>query len=524
MLNSDSPNGDSDRPENIAASTREERGEEIGVSTRRKLLRSGALLGASALLSGCSKIIQRYTAPSAPESIELPRGKIEPAARLLNRAAFGIAPGEIARVEKIGLARYIEEQLHPDDSEEQILTLRLRGIEALNSNPTDLQNFKEREILFQMQQAAILRATYSRHQLRERMIDFWSNHFNIYAGEGHRTFYKPSDEFGVVRQHALGNFPELLNASARSSAMLFYLNNDSNKRGVPNENYARELMELHTMGVGSGYTQRDVQEVARCLTGWTVEERFGRRRGSFRFDESRHDNGEKTVLGTRIPKGGGESDTTRVLAILSNHPKTAEFISGKICRHFLGDAAETWTKKLAAIYLRTNGDIKAMLRPLLLSEELQTSPPILKRPFDFVVSSMRALNADTDGGFGVQTHLAKMGQPLYQWPMPDGYPDTTAAWTGSLLSRWNFALALCGGTLSGTSVRLPDLIRSAPKGKTQINALQEIVLARHADSSSREYSQLERALSAAQKSRDNESAALSQSAALLLATPHFQWR
>ena len=527
-------------PENIASTRSETRAaeanpastrEENTAVSRRAWLRGGALLGAGALLSGCSDVIQRFTSPAPPASIELPRGETHPIARLLNRAAFGASPGEIARVEKIGAARYVEEQLNAAGDEPQILTLRLRGIEALQSNPTDLQNLKEREVLFQIQQAAILRATYSRHQLRERMIDFWSNHFNIYAREGHYTFYKPADEFGVIREGALGKFPDLLHASARSPAMLFYLNNDINKRGVPNENYARELMELHTMGVHGGYTQRDVQEVARCLTGWTVEERFAHKRGTFRFDSALHDDGEKIVLGTRIPAGGGESDTMRVLALLAKHPATAHHIAGKISRYFLGDAAEKWTGKLAAIYSQTGGDIKAMLRPLLLSDELRDGPPFLKRPFDFVISSMRALNADTDGGGAVQDHLAKMGQPLYQWPMPDGYPDTTAAWTGSLLSRWNFALALCGGTLKGvlggTSVDLPALLSSAPSQESSTDALTEIILSRRNASDARGAAQLQRALSAMKNGREysqDKTAALSDAAALLLASPDFQWR
>ena len=329
----------------------------------------------------------------------------------------------------------------------------------------------------------------------------------------------------MVRTHALGKFPELLNASAHSPAMLFYLNNDANKSGVPNENYARELMELHTLGVHGGYTQKDVLEVARCFTGWTIEGRFLRRRGTFVFDAKQHDNGAKTVLGTRIAPGGGEKDARQVLALLAKHPATANFISGKISRYFLGDDAEKWTGKLAKIYQQTNGDIPAMLRPLLLSDELRDSPPILKRPFDFLVSSLRALNADTDGGRGVQEHLASMGQPLYQWPMPDGYPDRTAAWTGSLLARWNFALALCGGDVDGTSLDLPKLLRSTPKNQ-QERALREIVLSQRFDKDAPE---LERALDEMKAGRkylpdENKVAELRDLAALLLAAPEFQWR
>ena len=495
---------------------------------RRDLLRGGALVGASALLAGCSQIVRRYTAPAAPASIALPAGEVEPIARLLHRTSFGPTPGEIARVKTLGLEKYVKEQLRPNEEESTLLSLRLRGIEALHGNAMDLQNFKEREVLQQLQQAAILRAVYSRHQLRERMVDFWSNHFNIYAHEGHHTFYKPMDEFSVVRAHALGKFPELLNASAHSPAMLFYLNNDANKSGVPNENYARELMELHTLGVHGGYTQKDVLEVARCFTGWTVEDRFLRKRGTFRFDATRHDDGAKTVLGTRIAPGGGEKDALQVLALLARHPATAQFIGGKISRYFLGDDEAKWTGKLAKIYRQTDGNIVEMLRPLLLSNELRDSPPILKRPFDYLVSSLRATNADTDGGAGVQEHLRRMGQPLYQWPMPDGYPDRTASWTGSLLARWNFALALCAGGVDGTSLDLSKLLQSAPKNK-QAQALREIVLSRRTNEN---VPRLERALDEMKAGRkylqaDPKAAddvALKENAVLLLASPEFQWR
>ncbi|BCM88388.1 hypothetical protein IAD21_00219 [Abditibacteriota bacterium] len=495
---------------------------------RRDLLRGGVLVGAGALLSGCSQVIRRYTAPEVPASVMLPTGDVEQIARLLHRTTFGPLPGEIARVKALGVEAYVEEQLHPGDEESLLLNLRLRGIEALHEDAMDLQNFKESEVLEQLQQATILRAVYSRHQLRERMVDFWSNHFNIYAHEGHHTFYKPADEFGVVRPHVLGKFPELLNASAHSPAMLFYLNNDANRSGVPNENYARELMELHTLGVHGGYTQKDVQEVARCFTGWTVEGRFARRRGTFRFDASRHDDGAKTVLGTRIAPGGGEKDAQQVLALLSQHPATARFISRKISRYFLGDGEDKFTHKLAKIYQQTGGDLKAMLRPLLLSDELRDSPPILKRPFDYLISSLRALNADTDGGRGVQEHLRHMGQPLYQWPMPDGYPDRTGAWTGSLLARWNFALALAAGDVEGTSLDLPKLLQATPEAR-QAQALREIVFAQHSPSPAPHFQRALNEMKSARKAlRPGVEAThvitLTENAALLVAAPEFQWR
>ncbi|MDF2439265.1 MAG: hypothetical protein JWN98_249, partial [Abditibacteriota bacterium] len=413
--------------------------------------------GVASLSAGCSRLGQRLTHPAPVElDTAFPRGLAqsdgEKAARLLNRMAFGARPGDVARVTKMGHAAYIEEQLNPVDQEELLLQVRLRGLEVLRSNAIELRDLQETEVLRQLQQAAILRAVYSQYQLRERLVDFWSNHFNIYARKGLGTYLITADDIAVIRTHALGTFPDLLRASAHSPAMLSYLDNSENRRGVANENYARELLELHTLGVGGGYSQSDVQEVARCLTGWTIENRFLYRRGTFRFDEARHDNGVKTVLGTRIAAGGGQSDGDKVLSILSSHPATAHFIASKLCRYFLGQENAQWARRLAHIYTQTKGNISAMLRPLLLSEELLHSAPIVKRPFDYLVSALRTLNADSDGGALLQKHLENMGQTLWSWPMPDGYPDSTAAWSGSVLSRWNFAFALCSRDIPNTTI------------------------------------------------------------------------
>jgi uncharacterized protein (DUF1800 family) len=276
-------------------------------------------------------------------------------------------------------------------------------------------------------------------------------------------------------------------------------------------------MELHTLGVHGGYSQKDVQEVARCFTGWTIEDRFlNRYRGQFRFDAERHDNGEKIVLGQKISAKGGEKDAERVLDILVKHPQTAKYISEKLCRYFLGEESGAWPQKMAKIYLQTNGDIKAMLRPLLLSDELRNGAPIIKRPFDFLVSSLRALGADTDGGPPLQTHLTRMGQPLHLWPMPDGYPDQTRAWTGSLLARWNFAIALTHNKIDNTSLNLAALV-----GKREAaQALTEIVLGHPAQEKQKLINTITKNLADVK----DEAKVASNTAALLLCTPEFQWR
>lgn len=461
-------------------------------SSRREFL--GLAAGVAGALAGCEAL--RTAQHSLPTNIALPKHGTSEALRVLNRAAFGPRPGDIAELNAIGREQYVEKLLRAEERESLDLVARLHRIDVLRMDGIELLDLPRDEIIRQLQQAAILRAIYGRNQLLERMVEFWSNHFNIYARKAEGMYFLPAESEQVIRKHALGKFEDLLMGTAKSPAMLNYLDNKVNRKGVPNENYARELLELHTMGVDGGYTQNDVQEVARCLTGWTIESRFMRPRGKFRFDDSQHDDGEKHVLGHRIPPNGGVEDGETVIEMLAKHPATARFISSKICRYFLGDAAETWIERTAETFVSTGGDIRAILKPILLSDELVESTPIIKRPFDFVVSALRALDADTDGNRSLQRHLEAMGQPLYQWPMPDGYPDSTESWTGSLLARWKFATDLIGNRIAGTTVSLDRL-------KNRGANWSQLVLASHETWS---------------VGGDKETVAL------LLCSPAFQWR
>ena len=477
---------------------------------RRDVLGLGVAAGGATLLSGCARIAQRVGGiadAGLPASLDLPKGPVHPTVRLLNRTGFGPRPGEIAQVSGEGHEAYIERQLNPSGEEDLSLILQLERIESVHEHGSELEDEPQNEMLRQMQQAALLRAVYGRHQLLERMSDLWTNHFNIYARKNDEPNQKQTDTEQVIRKHALGKFPEMLSASAHSPAMLAYLDNQVNRRGVANENYARELMELHTLGVHGGYSQKDVQEVARCFTGWGLENGFLKRRGDFKFDPDLHDNGPKTVLGQRIPGGGDQSDGEKVLEILGKHPATAKFVSMKICRHFLGVTEGPWVDKLSEIYLSTGGDIKAMLRPMLLSDDLLNGPPVPKRPLDYMASAMRALDARSDCNIPLQEHLDHMGQPLYQWPMPDGYPEKATAWTGSLLARWRFALALTGGQIGGTSVNLKNLF-----DKTEMAPIAAATNLIHG-----------------RKPGDEDKALMgitdpAKLAALCLASPEFQWR
>jgi len=422
-------------------------------TTRRRILGLGAVSLAASLLSGCESLEQRLTKEALPADALPPALPVaSPAMRLLNRMAYGPRPGDVARVARLGVAAYVEEQLAADTlAEDAVLTWRLGTLaDTLDPDTGLLFDEDDKRLVAALRQSATLRAVYSRRQLQERMVEFWTNHFNIYAFKGQGPQLKVIDDGETIRTHALGKFRDLLGASARSAAMLGYLDNTANRKGVPNENYARELMELHTLGVHGGYTQRDVKEVARCLTGWTVEKHW--HRGRFRFDPSAHDDGPKHVLAVMLPAGGGVRDGERVLDIVAAHPATAQHLARKLCLHFLGNAPDALISHIASVYRQTGGDIKSVLRPLLLSPELLHAPPILKRPFDYAVSALRAFNVDTDGGVGVQKHLEAMGEPLFAWPMPDGFPEGTRAWTGALIPRWNFALALTGKKVENTTL------------------------------------------------------------------------
>jgi uncharacterized protein (DUF1800 family) len=475
--------------------------------TRRALLQSGtaaAALGAA----GCSNGLRRFALGPA-EELAPPPAFADPDAALLHRIGFGPGPGERERLAETGREAFVREQLRADLKEPLALTARLARLDVLRLTESDLHDLPEELLLRQLQQAAILRAVESPNQLLERLTDFWTNHFNVYARKGHAAWRKPGDELNVIRKHALGKFPDLLKASAHSPAMLAFLDNQVNRKGIANENYARELMELHSLGVHGGYTQKDVQEVARCFTGWSIENRFLRPRGKFRFLAENHDDGEKTVLGHRIPAGGGKRDGDRVLEILGAHPSTARHISEKLARYFLGEAPGPWPKRMAEIYRRTGGDIRAMLEPMLLSEEMRSAKPIFKRPFDFLASSIRVFGGKTDGGSSIQEHLERMGQPLHQWPMPDGYPDKTAAWTGSLLARWSFALDLTNGRIPGTELDLERLPGQGPK--TRCEAAARLALGHVSLSAA-----LGEALA---RCRDEKEAVT-----LCLASAEFQWR
>src|SRR5882724_9399709 len=377
----------------------------------------------------------------------------------------------------------------------------------------------------ELQMSRILRAVYSERQLQEVMVDFWTNHFNVYAAKGADRWLLTSYDRDTIRPHTLGKFYDLLLADAQSPAMLFYLDNflsvspnaqppqqrpgaargplanlrmsnnpqdqrpqqQQQRRGI-NENYARELMELHTLGVDGGYTQKDVQEVARCFTGWTIiaprgagaaaqaiinprmADMIRNNPGSFIYRPGVHDNGEKIVLGHKIPAGGGEKDGLMVLDILAHHPATAKFIATKLVRRFVADEPPpALVDRVAQTFLKTDGDIREMLRTIFSSPEFNSPDAYrakVKRPFELAVSAVRTIGADTNGGPQFHQWIQRMGQPLYGFQTPNGYSDVAENWvnTGALLERMNFALALVSNRIPGTHVDLSRLMTDTKSG------------------------------------------------------------
>ena len=419
--------------------------------SRRELVAAGA--GAALGLAGCNRIASQARRFAEVRTSPLQRSDV-PDVALLNRFAFGPTAVEVDMLRSQGLDAWFEAQLGPDDREPAPLELMVSRLDTEHFSSWELRDLPATAVSTQLQQKALLMAVYSPWQLRERMVEFWTDHFSIYAQKGLASFRKPLDERNVIRKHALGRFPDMVKASAHSTAMLVYLDQQNSTSAHPNENYARELLELHTLGVDGGYTQDDVMEVARCLTGWTEQRGFLKHKGEFKFESTLHDPGSKRVLGRTISAGGGKEDGDRVLDLVATHPSTARHISRKLCRYFLGDAGPTAEATVAEAFMRTGGDIKAMLRALFAAYRGISVRPQVRRPFEYMVATLRAIGADTDGGHPILEHLTRMGHARYEWPMPDGYPIKDDAWTGSMVGRWRFVHDLLAGHIGGTRVDL----------------------------------------------------------------------
>jgi uncharacterized protein (DUF1800 family) len=479
-------------------------------------------------------VAQKSSVPSKPDDRTV--------AHVLNRIGFGARPGDIARVQQVGLAAYIEQQLHPERIADGALAARLSEFPTLGMSTSELadqyfnpadelrrqnqqkqaraaqngdpsmamtpppppQPTPEQRMLQQaaqtplndLMQAKVIRATLSEHQLEEVLVDFWFNHFNVFVGKGQVRQYLTEYERDAIRANVLGNFRTMLGATAHSPAMLFYLDNfqsrtanapagrgrgqqpqnpqrinsarlnpaqqrqlqqrlqqmqEQQKRpqGGLNENYARELMELHTLGVDAGYTQQDVIEVAKILTGWTIDR--PQQGGGFIFREQMHESGTKTVLEKKF-KEEGEKEGEKLLDMLAMHPSTAKHISFKLVQRFVADdPPAALVDRAAKRFLETKGDLREVTRLIITSPEFfdqQYFSAKVKTPLEFVVSAARATNANIVNAQPiVQALRGELGMPLYGAQPPTGYSMTADAWvnTGALLNRMNFALQLLNG-------------------------------------------------------------------------------
>ena len=529
-----------------------------------------------------------FAAPVATSPSKAPLTEEQKIQHALNRLTFGARPGEVAQVRKIGLQRWIDSQLAPPTIDDSVLEAKISRLPNLNAPPAQLQlaylsdstafikklredskagapnnapqlNANQQKLVEQIEKsgispgtstqtlgalnvAKIARAVESKRQLQEVLVDFWSNHFNVDVRKNVVRSLKIVEDREVIRPRVFGKFRDLLGASAKSPAMLFYLDNvqssrdyDANQmplvqrrlqnkpnaarlmKGGLNENYARELMELHTLGADGGYTQKDVQEVARCLTGWGID----RESGTFRFAPFRHDEGEKTVLGHKIPANGGIRDGEIVLDILARQPSTAKFIAQKLCIRFVADnPPPSLVSKVAATFQKSDGDLKQVMQTLISSPEFW-SPDYykgkIKSPFEYAVSGVRALDGtiiipDADKPLGrlqltlngasslrdnvslnknrfgkagtgrttMPLQIAQLGQPLWAHQAPDGWPEDSSDWVsaGALIARLNFALSLTGGEIMDAQVSPIALLGGAmgDDDKAALNLLLDKIL------------------------------------------------
>jgi uncharacterized protein (DUF1800 family) len=516
-------------------------------TSSRAVLLGGAL---AAAVAGCASARpdQRDGAARAATVVDFPAPSAEPRElaadqqiiQALNRLTFGARPGDVAHVRAIGLDRWIADQLQPDRIDDRAAAATMARYETLGRSPAELMRDypppallrarqrrregmapgaagdsptisaadsaelrrvgqRSRRVTQEIASAKLARAVVSERQLQEVMVDFWENHFNVYAAKGPVERYYLSDfDERVIRPHALGKFRDLLGAVAKSPAMLYYLDNwestadsgrpvlrpgagrresevglrpgrravsrrvptpdsrvpGSRRRGL-NENYGRELLELHTLGVDGGYTQQDVIDVARALTGWTVDR--PRQGGGFVFRPAMHDAGEKIFLGHRLAPNRGIEDGEQVLDIVATHPATARFIATKLVRRFVSDSVPpALVDRVAATFTRSDGDIRECLRTIFTSPEFFSRSAYkakVKSPFELVVSALRAVGAQPDSTPRTAQLIAKLGEPLYGHLAPNGYPERGDAWinTGAILARINFGLLVASGRVPGAS-------------------------------------------------------------------------
>ena len=502
---------------------------------------------------------------SVGPSLRRSDGSLSPrdsAFHVLNRLAYGPRPGEADSVVRFGVMRWVDQQLDPRRIHNPVLAERERQFQLLDMSRDDLarvyleaqrarqerlridsvaranpdaadktpEALRAQRMAGEFQELAVVRAALSERQLEEVMVDFWTNHFNIFFGKGADRFLAPSYIERTIRPNALGKFEDLLIATAESPAMLFYLDNAESvapgsvppaaarlqartQFGIPprrrlfldpermmradslrqralqrlpkglNENYARELMELHTLGVDAGYTQQDVINVARIFTGWSLER--PEQGAGFVFNEWAHDYGEKIVLGATFPEGHGRDEGLRLLKLLAREHATMHHVSRQLCARFVADdPPDGCVDDAVAAWHRSGGDIREVLRAIFHGPDFWAPPNVdakLKTPLEFVVSAVRAIAADPDTSPRLAQVVARLGEPLYQHVAPDGYPEREEDWvnSGALLARMNAAVALASGKLPGVTINLDTIAPASADPDRLVAAIDDKIFAGH---------------------------------------------
>jgi uncharacterized protein (DUF1800 family) len=458
------------------------------------------------------------------------------AAHLLNRIGFGPRPGDIDRVLAEGFERYVESQVYPDaDPEVQSRLAGLQTLDYTTGRVLDLNNADSRTvgvIVDEFNSAKLIRAVHGRNQLQEALVDFWFNHFNVNLNDGFVRYSLMSYERDAIRPFVLGKFRDLLSATAHHAAMMYYLDNylstgprvvgGVTRQGL-NENYGRELLELHTVGVDAGYTQQDVTEAARVLTGWGIDNTG--RGGNFMFRMASHDRGAKNVFGLSLPAGGGQEEGERLIDYLAAHPATAGYVSKRLVQRFVSDdPPASLVSRAAETFQGTGGDIARVMLTILGSREFW-DPSVysakVKTPLEFVVSALRAVDAQVSRAAAITPVLSAMGMPLYQCIPPTGYTNVGVEWLNpsSHLARVNFGFDVAGGATFAGVTMTP---RAAAEGATLTSAPS--VATAVADELFGNRMSIESFEAASRVAAGGSVSVLARTLGLMLASPEFQAR
>ncbi|WP_310568498.1 DUF1800 domain-containing protein [Gemmatimonas sp.] len=364
----------------------------------------------------------------------------DPVLRLVRRITMGVSPSEVVLARQLGYAGYLDYQLRASVIDDSAIETLVASRLPMTQMPLAMLATQDgNEVNNQLADATWYRAAFSKAQLRERMVEFWTDHFTISLNKV--GYLKLVDDRDVIRANALGTFPELLRATSQSAAMLRYLDQNLSRTPTPNQNYAREIMELHTLGVDGGYSQTDVAELSRILTGWTTAGA-----GTFAFNRNFHDRNAKTFLGRSFPAMLATATDTQMKAegeaaiqMLVEHPSTAAYIALKMARWLLAyEPPQAVVDATAATYVATGGDIKAMIRTILSGKNLMAAPAKYKRPFHLAVSSLRGMGAEVVNIRAARQRADQMGMPVFMWEQPNGYPDRVDWWSGLVITRWSY--------------------------------------------------------------------------------------